>query len=1198
MLKRSWFLLLTIIIMLSFISVGTFSVRAMFKGETSKVVSTTEFTHLTEVPEGYISISTKSDLDAIRNDLSGNYILMNDIEFSDNDFDENGQFYNEGNGWRPIGNSNMPFTGVFDGNGYRVIGYQIHLEFEFEYVGLWGCVSGSIENLLVSGIIDVSVSSSNVYVGGICGYLSGTIQNCQNNVNVYSSETVSSSTYEASKVNIGGIAGCSVGSINYCSNHGAISVSPHPIDYSELYGYVGGVVGYNDKGNLSNSENVGNVEVKDTVRKGTEKRSVYYLGGLSAYSTGKVVACNNSGSIATSNPANSVTYSYRYLAGISAYSNGEIDRCSNKGSVNCIGLFAYAGGIVANNDSYIVNCNNHGSILGTSQSNGSSNYKYTYVAGISGYSSGDIEKSYNTGDIQWAQLGASELVYTGGISGYTKGGISNCYNAGAVEGEMYYGTAGGIAGSSIGDISHCYDIGCAGNVSAIAGSAKQLLNGCFYSNYAKRGTKGKDVAISCSLEQLQKQSTYAGFDFETVWTFNENSEFSYPVLISNPHVIFSVESNSDFSGGRGTIIDPYIIKTTSELDNIRNYPFSHFVLGNDIIFDGGTNWTTIEEFWGSINGNGFDIINMKNYDKINGYSVSFIGLMSGYIFNLGMKNADIRSTSSVNWVGGFAGCLYGKIDNCYFSGNIYCSVDASVGGIAGDAAGPINNCYNVGNITCANNNAKTGGIAGYLSGGSGDAGSWDGCIESCYNAGSIKGMYAGGLVGESDEGEISNCYNIGSVSGTRGSGGILGLDFDNSYIYNCYNCGEICDSVAVGAICGLSFNKSGVSENCYYLDNVSSASSDGYITGEKLSSIDMSIKSTFRGFDFKTIWTMEYSECYVYPQLISTPYTSGHRYGAWKETKAPTCTATGTEEHECSVCHNKEIRTINAKGHKSSTAVEENREEATCIASGHYDSVIYCSVCNEELSREQKTINALGHNLTHHEAKAATCTAIGWEEYDTCSRCDYTTYKEIAAKGHTEVIDKAIAPTCTKTGLTEGKHCSVCNEVLVEQEIVNALGHELTHHEAKVVMCTEIGWEAYDTCSRCDYTTYKEIAAKGHTEVLDKAIAPTCTKTGLTEGKHCSECNEVFVEQKVVAATGHKYGEWIEDVAPTVNKEGNEYRLCERCGNREERSVPKLKNDSEAGCRGCNGSVGTSEESALFIVIGILLAVATKKRRN
>ncbi len=79
--------------------------------------------------------------------------------------------------------------------------------------------------------------------------------------------------------------------------------------------------------------------------------------------------------------------------------------------------------------------------------------------------------------------------------------------------------------------------------------------------------------------------------------------------------------------------------------------------------------------------------------------------------------------------------------------------------------------------------------------------------------------------------------------------------------------------------------------------------------------------------------------------------------------------------------------------------------------------------------------------------------------------------------GHTAVTDAAVAPACTTPGLTEGSHCSVCNEILVAQTEVAALGHDEVHHDAKAPTATEVGWEAYVTCSRCDYTTYVEIPA-------------------------------------------------------------------------------------------------------------------------
>ena len=196
----------------------------------------------------------------------------------------------------------------------------------------------------------------------------------------------------------------------------------------------------------------------------------------------------------------------------------------------------------------------------------------------------------------------------------------------------------------------------------------------------------------------------------------------------------------------------------------------------------------------------------------------------------------------------------------------------------------------------------------------------------------------------------------------------------------------------------------------------------------------------------------------------------GHDWGKWTPING-----NGTHTRSCTRCP--EVDTASCFG-----------GTATCSAKA------VCEACGGKYGERDPN----NHDLVHHEAKAPTCTDIGWDAYEACKNCNYTTRTELPA-----------------------------------------LNHDLVQHEAKAPTCTEIGWDAYKTCSRCDHTTYTELPALNH-DYQAVTVEPTCETDGYTIFT-CSRCNDSYTADPT-DKLGHQFGAW------SPNGTGSQSAGCLRQG--------------------------------------------------
>lgn len=493
---------------------------------------------------------------------------------------------------------------------------------------------------------------------------------------------------------------------------------------------------------------------------------------------------------------------------------GAVEACVNKAdfNVNC----DIAGGIAGCNYSIINKCANHGTIAAAVSSD--------VTGGIAGENRGYITASYNCGKIAGND--------TGGISGstYTENGIENVFNAGNITG---IGNAGGIVSDIPSNkivVNNAYNAGIiAGNYRGAIIPRSESYSGAIGENVYSVDYHSNDDGVQAlnliSLDEMDEQSSFTGFDFDNIWTMGSGN-YALPCISGIEHPVWG-RINDNFDGGTGTLAEPYLVSNLEQLKNIQDDTTNCFQLTSDIDL-GDEKWEPISDmyfgiatgfFGGVLDGNNNTLSNMNCDSEV--YSNGFVAANVGVIKNLNMHNASVCGSNSC--VGIIAGQNFrGQISNCGIYGNLELMTYETdltktyAGGITGTNTGTIDESFFYGTINIARktySNSYAGGISG--NGG--------GSIRDCYAYLTVDGP--------------QNAYRIGGISGITGS-------IDNTY--------SICDfdGLTDSGWKPYGITYSGTVTNSYYTCGLE-------ITGAvNLTLSDMQNKEAFTGFDFDNVWVI------------------------------------------------------------------------------------------------------------------------------------------------------------------------------------------------------------------------------------------------------------------------------------------------------------------------------------------------------
>ncbi|MBM6619109.1 InlB B-repeat-containing protein [Bacillus suaedaesalsae] len=528
-----------------------------------------EGSHQVVVPIGYTPIYTVDDLNKVRNNLSGKYIVMNDIDLTEATR-ENGSFYNEGKGWIPIGTETTPFQGTFDGNGYKISGLNQQIKSELViYAGLFGYVkNGKILNI---GMENSSITAENT--------------------------SLDSST---SKVYAGGIVGYGYNiSVTDSYNTGSVSAQ------SLFDGYAGGIIGYvsgqyNTIATITNSYNTGIIQAKTNT--GGIAGEVYRTAISGVYNTAdlnKTQSKNTGGIVGYMYSNSSITDAYNtgnisYQSrggGIVGYaSSSSIKNVNNEGDLSSATSSSDGGGILGYGSTVTIsNSFNNGNIISTAN--------YSEGGGIAGTitSNSSISESYNNGNISVDSYASgiastayrsviNQVFNTGTVTATSSGGIVSygseitiidSFNIGTIKGRYNLGGIAALAlsGSSI---KNTYNTGSLVSIvsyssidkGGIVGENEGTIENSYYIDLINTGVGigAADGTYKVTFDHMKDKATFQGFDFTSIWKQDTESEFRFPLLSVVP------------TGESERIIDVSIASLPEKLQ---------YIQGEELILTGG-----------------------------------------------------------------------------------------------------------------------------------------------------------------------------------------------------------------------------------------------------------------------------------------------------------------------------------------------------------------------------------------------------------------------------------------------------------------------------------------------------------------------------------------------------------------------------------------------------------------------------------